>query len=62
MKVQKRFLRKYKNKDYYKYIVNIPPMVLKESGIKYGEEVEIKSKKGKIVLKKKNKEKDNSYS
>lgn len=52
MKVQKRFLRKYKDKDYYKYIVNIPPLVLKESGIEYGEEVEIKSEKGRIVLKK----------
>ncbi len=53
MKVQKRFLRKYKDKDYYKYIVNIPQMVLKESGLKYGEELEILPKKGKIVLKKK---------
>ena len=52
MKVQKRFLRKYKDKDYYKYVVNIPPMVLKESGIEYGEEVEIKSEKGKIVIRK----------
>lgn len=52
MKVQKRFLRKYKNKDYYKYVVNIPPMILKEAGIKYGEEVEIKAEKGKIVIKK----------
>jgi len=55
MKIQKRFLRKYKDKDYYKYVVNIPPMILKETGIKYGEEIEIKSNKGKIVLKKKNK-------
>jgi hypothetical protein len=54
MKVQKRFLRKYKNKDYYKYMVNIPPMVLKESGLEYGEDIEIKAEKGKIVLKKKN--------
>jgi bifunctional DNA-binding transcriptional regulator/antitoxin component of YhaV-PrlF toxin-antitoxin module len=55
MKVQKRFLRKHKDKDYYKYIVNIPQMVLKESGLKYGEELEILPKKGKIVLKKKSK-------
>ncbi len=53
MKIQKRFLRKYKDKDYYKYIVNIPPMVLKETGLKYGEELEIKTEKGKIILKKK---------
>ncbi|MEX2017612.1 MAG: hypothetical protein WD876_04015 [Candidatus Pacearchaeota archaeon] len=58
MKIQKRFLRKYKDKDYYKFIVNIPPMVLKEAGIKYGEEIEIKSEKGKIVLRKKGKNKD----
>ncbi|MFH1430886.1 MAG: AbrB/MazE/SpoVT family DNA-binding domain-containing protein [Nanoarchaeota archaeon] len=56
MKIQKRFLRKHKDKDYYKYIVNIPPMVLKDAGIKYGEEVEVKSEKGKIILKKKSKE------
>lgn len=53
MKIQKRFLRKHNNKDYYKYVVNIPPMVLKESGIEYGEEVEIKPENGKIVLLKK---------
>ena len=53
MKIQKRFLRKYKDKDYYKYIVNIPPMVLKETGLKYGEELEIKTEKGKIILEKK---------
>ncbi len=57
MKIQKRFLRKYKDKNYYKCVVNIPPMVLKESGIKYGEEVEIKSEKGKIVLGKKSRKK-----
>lgn len=55
MKIQKRFIRKHKDKDYYKYIVNIPPMILKEAGIKYGEEVEIKTNKGKIVLEKKKK-------
>jgi len=56
MKIQKRFLRKYKDKDYHKYIVNIPPMILKESGLKYGEELEIKTERGRIVLKKKSKE------
>jgi len=53
MKIQKRFLRKHKDKDYYKYVVNIPPMILKEAGVKYGEDVEIKAEKGKIILKKK---------
>lgn len=56
MKIQKRFLRKYKDKDYYKYVVNLPPLILKESGIKYGEEVGIKVEKGRIILEKKKKE------
>jgi hypothetical protein len=53
MKIQKRFLRKYNNKDYYKYIVNLPPLILKEAGIEYNEEVEIKAEKGKVILEKK---------
>lgn len=53
MKIQKRFLRKYKDKDYYKFIVNIPPLVLKESGLGYGKSIEIKSENGKIVLERK---------
>jgi len=56
MKIQKRFLRKHKDKDYYKYIVNIPSRIIKESGLDYGEELEIKAEKGKIVLKKKKSE------
>ncbi|MEK6852580.1 MAG: hypothetical protein AABX59_01745 [Nanoarchaeota archaeon] len=55
MKVQKRFLRKHKNKDYYKYIVNIPPMIIKEAGIGEGEYLDISAKYGKIILKKKKK-------
>lgn len=60
MKIQKRFLRKYKDKDYYKYIINIPPMILKETGLKYGEELEIKTEKGKIILKRTKKTKRKS--
>jgi hypothetical protein len=55
MKIQKRFLRKHKNKDYYKCVVNIPSSILKESGLDYGEDVEIKAEKDKIILKKKGK-------
>ena len=55
MKIQKRFLRKYKDKDYYKYMVNIPPLAIKEAGLDYGQELEIAVEKGKIVLKKKDK-------
>ena len=53
MKIQKRFLRKYKDKDYYKYVVNISPLILKESGLDSGDEITLKSGKGKIILKKK---------
>ena len=57
MKIQKRFLRKHKDKEYYKYMVNLPPMAVKESGIEYGDEVEVKAEKGKIILERKKKEK-----
>jgi hypothetical protein len=53
MKLQKRFLRKYKKKDYYKYVVNIPPFMVKEAGFGEGEELDIDAKTGKITLKKK---------
>ncbi len=53
MKIQKRFLRRYNDKDYYKCMVNIPPMIIKEAGLEYGEDLEIKAEKGKIILKKK---------
>jgi len=55
MKLQKRFLRKHKDKDYYKYMVNIPPMKIKEAGLEEGDELSIDTKNGKIILKKKGK-------
>ena len=55
MKVQKRFLRKHKNKDYYKYMVNIPPRVIREAGLEEGDYVDASAKDGKIILKKKKK-------
>jgi len=58
MKMQKRFLRKYKNKDYYKYMVNIPPMMVREAGFKEGEDLDIDVKDGKLTIKRKKKEKD----
>ena len=53
MKLQKRFLRKHKNNNYYKYIVNIPPMMIKEAGLKEGDDLEISIKKDKMTFKKK---------
>ena len=53
MKLQKRFLRKYKDKDYYKYVVNLPPLFVREAGFEEGEELSINANEGKITLKKK---------
>ena len=52
MKLQKRFLRKHNNKDYYKYMLNIPPLKVKEAGFEEGEELSIDAKDGKIIIKK----------
>ena len=56
MKLQKRFLRKHKNKDYYKYMVNIPPLMIREAGFEEGDELDIDAKTDKIILKKKKRE------
>jgi formylmethanofuran dehydrogenase subunit D len=53
MKLQKRFLRKYNKKDYYKYVVNIPPMMVKEAGLGGGDELELTHNKGAIIIKRK---------
>ncbi len=55
MKLQKRFSRKYNQKNYYKYVVNVPAMMVKEANISEGEELEIEAKDGKIILKRKQK-------
>ena len=53
MRVQKRLSRKYKGKDYYKYIVNISPSAIKEAGFSEGDYLDMQAEKGKITLKKK---------
>ena len=55
MKVQKRFSRRYKEKDYYKYIVNIPPLMIQEAGFNDYDLLDVKAVKGKIILEKKKK-------
>ena len=57
MKLQKQLSKKRKNKTYYKYVINIPPMIIKEAGLEYGQDLDIKVEKGKIDLKKKDKQK-----
>ena len=53
MKLQKRLSRKYKGKEYHKYVLVIPTEEVKKSGFKEGDELEINSKKGEIKLNKK---------
>ncbi len=53
MKLQKRLSRKYKDKEYHKYLLVIPSREIKKSGFKEGGELQIKSKKGEIKIKRK---------
>lgn len=52
MKLQKRFLREHNGKKYYKFIVNIPPKLIKKLGFKAGEELKADVKGNKLILKK----------
>lgn len=47
--------REYNGKAYYKYKVNLPEKNLKEANIEYGDDLEVKSEKNKIILEKKKK-------
>lgn len=52
VKLQKQLSRKVGKKEYPKYVLVIPPKDVEESGFKAGEELKIKSSKGKIVIEK----------
>lgn len=54
MKVIKEKSREYNGKNYYKYKINLPEKVLKDSEITESDELEAKGSKDKIVIKKKN--------
>lgn len=53
MKIIREKSREYKGKEYFKYKVNLPEKILKEAKLKYGDELGIEIKNGKIVLEKK---------
>jgi len=53
MKILKEKSREYKGKPYYKYKINLPEELLKESGFKEGDELVAHAKKGEVRLKKK---------
>ena len=52
MKLQKRLSRKYKDKEYYKYLIVIPEEEIIKSGFKEGDELKIETEKGEIKVKK----------
>ncbi len=45
--------RSYRDKEYFKYRLNIPEQALKDAGFKPGDELKAIVKKGEIKLKKK---------
>lgn len=55
MKLQKQLSKRTKEKDYYRHVVNLPPMIVKESGIDAYDELEVQAKDGEIIIKKKSK-------
>lgn len=55
MKILKEKSRIYKGQSYYKYKVNIPEKILRQTQLKEGDELEIQTDKEAIILKKGNK-------
>ncbi|MBU3913376.1 MAG: hypothetical protein KKE50_04765 [Nanoarchaeota archaeon] len=53
MKIQKVLSRKYKDKEYHKFILVIPEEEMRIAGIKEGEDLRAESKKGEIKIKRK---------
>jgi bifunctional DNA-binding transcriptional regulator/antitoxin component of YhaV-PrlF toxin-antitoxin module len=53
MKIIKEKSRVYNGKPYFKYKINLPEEVLKEAGLKEGDEVDAKVERGEVRLKKK---------
>lgn len=60
MKILREKSREYKGKPYYKYKINIPEEILKESELDAGDDLEIKTEKHKLILKKIKKSSENS--
>jgi hypothetical protein len=53
MKILKEKSREYKGKSYYKYKINLPSDLMKESNLQEGDELEAEAKKGEIKLRRK---------
>ena len=50
MKILKEKSREYKGKKYFKYKINLPEELLKDSGFKEGDELTAEATKGEIRL------------
>ena len=50
MKLQKRFLREVNGKKYYKYVVQLPPEIIKKAKLKEGDELEAEAGAGVVRL------------
>ena len=53
MKLQKQLSRKIGSKEYAKWVMVIPPKIVKEAKLKEGQELEVKIDKGKIMIERK---------
>jgi hypothetical protein len=53
MKIQRQLSKKRDEKKYYRYVINIPSNLIKESGFQEGDDLEAEAKKGEIKLRKK---------
>jgi formylmethanofuran dehydrogenase subunit D len=54
MKLQKRLSRKYKGKEYFKWMIVLPEEEVMFAGLKEGDELKVDAEKGKIHLVKRN--------
>lgn len=52
--LQKRLSRKYKDKEYHKWVIIIPDEDIKFAGLKAGDKLNVESEQGKIRLNKRN--------
>lgn len=50
MKLQKQLSRKSGNKEYSKWVLVIPPEVIKQAGLKEGQELEVKVKGKQLII------------
>lgn len=51
MKIQKQLSKKTKEKNYFRYAINIPEGIIKKAELKEGDELKAEAKKGEIKLK-----------